>query len=367
MRCSSCSAPITVGQKFCRKCGTAVAEPPAPVAEVADADEAESSLQCPSCERRWELGVRFCRHCGAALPQSAGADTAGEGAAAPGAERAANATAAEPGANATGAERGPNQTVSEPLVTTATVVEPAAKRTPAAAATSRASRGNPRRVAVVLGAVAVMLAGAAGAYVFLSRDGGAPHATARAGASTSPAVTTTPVNGDDGGAPTTTVAPVDTTPTTAVAPADNTTTTTPPANTTSPATAPENTMRRHLEALAHHQYGAAFAEFSAGPGGSTESSWEANGRRYDARLAIGDIKEVGRSGGAAQVQVSFYSHDLGGAPGATGAHRCAWFHGTVYVVDRGGRWLYEPQSLGRTDLKKDFIAADDARCAPLVP
>lgn len=132
------------------------------------------------------------------------------------------------------------------------------------------------------------------------------------------------------------------------------------------ATAPENTMRRHLQALADQDYAAAFAEFSTGPGGSSEATWAAMMRRYDASVAIGSIDEVSRDTAGAQVRVSFYTHDSGHAPNATGPRRCAWFHGTVHVVDQGGRWLYEPPSPGQATLSKTFIGGSDPRCSELL-
>jgi hypothetical protein len=210
----------------------------------------------------------------------------------------------------------------------------------------------------VVAAVVVALGGGAGAFLVLA-NGDKPRATAGPPPAPGGADATTtaePLPVVDGETPSTT--PTSTTP--------EPVTTTRGEPTSKPATAPENTMRRHLEALADQNYSAAFAEFSTGPGGSSESSWTQTARGYDAAVAPGPIDEVGRDGGIARVHVSFYSHDSGDAPGATGPHRCAWFHGIVYVVDRGGRWLYEPQSEGRTDLSKDFIPASDPRCAPLL-
>jgi hypothetical protein len=150
-----------------------------------------------------------------------------------------------------------------------------------------------------------------------------------------------------------------------------TTTSTTEASSTPPpkrtrATAPENTMRRHLQALADQDYAAAFAEFSAGPGGSSEATWTARNREYDASVAIGSIDEVSRDASGADVKVSFYTHDSGDAPGATEPDQCAWFHGTVHLVNQGGRWLYEPPRPGGTKLSKNFIKRSDPRCAELL-
>lgn len=125
-------------------------------------------------------------------------------------------------------------------------------------------------------------------------------------------------------------------------------------------------MRRHLQALVDQDYAAAFAQFSAGPGGSSEAAWAATAREYDASVAIGFVDEVSRDATGATVRVSFYTHDSGDAPGATGPDRCAWFHGTAHVINQGGRWLYEPQSAGRTKLSKNFIDGSDPRCSKLL-
>jgi hypothetical protein len=218
--------------------------------------------------------------------------------------------------------------------------------------------------ALGLGGILALIGGGSAAYVISNADksdtttaGGRTEASQR----DSPAAAAPEPSPDpaaDTVATTTTDVPTTTVSTT------ETPSTLPPKDTR--ATAPENTMRRHLQALVDQDYAAAFAEFSAGPAGSSEAAWTATARQYDASIAVGFIDEVSRDATGAKVKVSFYTHDSGDAPGATGPDQCAWFHGTAHVVDQGGRWLYEPQSAGRTKLSKNFISRSDPRCSELL-
>lgn len=230
-------------------------------------------------------------------------------------------------------------------------------------------RGVNWKLALGLGGILALIGGGSAAYVISNADtsdtttasgrteasqGNSPAAAAPEQVSSEPS----PGAAADSVATTTTDVPTTTASSTE-------TRSTPPPNDTR-ATAPENTMRRHLQALVDQDYAAAFAEFSAGPAGSSEAAWTATAREYDASVAIGSIDEISRDATGAKVKVSFYTHDSGDAPGATGPNRCAWFHGTAHVVNQGGRWLYEPQSAGRTKLSKNFISGSDRRCSEVL-
>jgi hypothetical protein len=225
-------------------------------------------------------------------------------------------------------------------------------------------RGVNWKLALGLGGILALIGGGSAAYVISNADKSDTTASARIEASQrdSPAAAApeqvSPQPSEDTLATTTTDIPTTTVSTT------ETRSTPPPKETR--ATAPENTMRRHLQALVDQDYAAAFAEFSTGPDGSSEAAWAATAREYDASIAIGFIDEVSRDATGATVKVSFYTHDAGRAPGATGPDRCAWFHCTAHVVNQGGRWLYEPQSAGRTKLSKNFISRSDPRCIELL-
>ncbi len=225
-------------------------------------------------------------------------------------------------------------------------------------------RGVNWKLALGVGAILALIGGGSAAYVISNADKNDTTASPRTEASQrdSPAAAApeqvSPQPSEDAVATTTTDVPTTTVGTT------ETRSTPPPKETR--ATAPENTMRRHLQALVDQDYAAAFAEFSTGPDGSSEAAWAATARKYDASIAIGFIDEVSRDATGATVKVSFYTHDAGHAPGATGPDRCAWFHGTTHVVNQGGRWLYEPQSAGRTKLSKNFISRSDPRCTELL-
>ena len=224
-------------------------------------------------------------------------------------------------------------------------------------------RGVHWKLALGVGAILSLIGGGSAAYVISNADKSDTTASPRTEASQrdSPAAAApeqvSPQPSDDAVATTTTDVPTTTVGTTE-------TRSTPPKETR--ATAPENAMRRHLQALVDQDYAAAFAEFSTGPDGSSEGDMAATARKYDASIAIGFIDEVSRDATGATVKVSFYTHDAGHAPGATGPDRCAWFHGTTHVVNQGGRWLYEPQSAGRTKLSKNFISRSDPRCTELL-
>jgi hypothetical protein len=64
--CTGCGGPLSAGQRFCRRCGTAVAAP----AEAAPPTPG-SSTGCPQCGHALVPNARFCRGCGAALTPDA--------------------------------------------------------------------------------------------------------------------------------------------------------------------------------------------------------------------------------------------------------------------------------------------------------
>jgi hypothetical protein len=68
--CSGCDAPLSEGQRFCRRCGTPVAAAAAPTPAP---PRPASSTGCPTCGHALVPNARFCRGCGAALTTAAAA------------------------------------------------------------------------------------------------------------------------------------------------------------------------------------------------------------------------------------------------------------------------------------------------------
>lgn len=69
MRCSTCSAPIPAGNRFCIECGSPTATTPAP---PAPAPPAPAEPRCATCGNPVDPSVvRFCVHCGSPLTGAA--------------------------------------------------------------------------------------------------------------------------------------------------------------------------------------------------------------------------------------------------------------------------------------------------------
>ena len=328
MQCGSCSAAVGMNQKFCRSCGASVQD--VAVTSVTLPQPAPTACHaCHACGYPAAPGGRFCRRCGEAL------------------------------------------TAAAPVIPDSTHTERASALPPTRPAPSPRPAPTPElpprepapswrtvnwKLALGLGGILALLGGGAAAYVILDADKSdtttaskRPEAQRDSPAAPAPQ----PASSEPSSSP--------------AADADAPTVTGSATETRSTrATAPENTMRRHLQALVDQDYATAFAEFSTGPGGSSEATWAAMMREYDASVAIGSIDEVSRDATGAKVKVSFYTHDSGDAPNATGPGRCAWFHGIVHVVNEGGRWRYEPPSSGQTTLSKNFIGGSDPRCSELL-
>jgi len=65
LRCPACGAVGGRGQKFCVRCGTALAPPPAPAPAAANPSAAVAA--CPGCGYANQPGTNFCINCGRRL------------------------------------------------------------------------------------------------------------------------------------------------------------------------------------------------------------------------------------------------------------------------------------------------------------
>jgi hypothetical protein len=99
------------------------------------------------------------------------------------------------------------------------------------------------------------------------------------------------------------------------------------------------TIKEHLERLATGDYAGAFALMSQSYR-SKNPGWTANREQGDPEIGIVGVGQPHYAGKDAHVYVKFYARDRNPAKGSD--TQCRLFEGTVFMIDNGGTWRYEP-------------------------
>ncbi len=340
--CAHCGSALTVDARFCRECGTAVAQAPA------------AEKRCPGCETSNALAARYCRECGHALQVAAATSAAAQ-------PPTAQQPHSGPEPNVPAAAEAQPPPEPDPIAaTTATPVPAPVFAEPfvggaAPAPPGRAPRWRPPRNLAIGLAVLLLASVATGGYL-VSRGDDSGDVRNAAGAPTQPAEQPPPADVEE--------PEVVTTDPETDATESTTTAEEPPAEPEITSNSPTGVIRAHWSAIGEHDYESAFDLLSSGYRANvSRSRWVDDHATYAPRVYV---KFVGflqaLAGGQAYVFADVYTRDTGSRGDGSVCNR---FAGKVRVIKSGGEWRYAPDATGDTFDSKGTMSRSNPSCRRL--